>query len=105
MVPMESSLYCPAFGLVVPISVATKEIHCNAYIVGQVVSHNAPESLQANEVMPLLEDYFLHTKYLGEIVQGFQTFLVKHHTLWYCHIVSHPSDCNFLSLYWEEVPN
>ena len=77
---MESSAHVPASSLVVPILVATQEIHHSTYIASHIVGHDAPISHQANEVMPPVEDPILHTKHLGEIVRGFLIFFIKHHT-------------------------
>ena len=71
LVPMKLSACLLASGLMVPISVATKEIHCSIYIASYVVGHNVPESPRANKVLPHPKDPFLYTKHLGEIVQGF----------------------------------
>ena len=89
----------PASSLVVPLSVVTQEIHCSIYGASHIVDHNALESHQENEVLPLLEDPFLYTKHLGEIVQGFWTILIKLHTLWYCHNISYLVDYNLVLLY------
>ena len=98
-IPAELSAYLPASYLVVPISIATQEIHYGTCIASHVVGHNAPESLQSNEVLPPLEDLFLCTKYLRETGQGFWTFSIAHHTLWYCCIISHLANHDLLSLY------
>ena len=45
--------------LVVPILVATHEIHCHTYVASHVVGYDAPKSHLANEVLPPLEDPFL----------------------------------------------
>ena len=57
--------------LVVPVLVATQEIHCGTYIVSYIVGHNAPKLHKENEVPLPLEGPFIRTKYLREIVRGF----------------------------------
>ena len=78
--PMELSACFPTFHLVVPISVFTQEIHYGICRASHVVEHNTYALHKANKVLPFLEDPFLCTKHLREIVQGFQTFLIKHCT-------------------------
>ena len=70
-VPEESSAYLPNSYLVVPILVATQEIHCGTYVPSPIVGHNAPELLQVNKVLPPLENPFLPTRCLEKTVQGF----------------------------------
>ena len=77
---MESSVHLPASYLVVPILVATQEIHHGTYIASHVVGHNAPVSHQANEVLSPPEGPFLSTKYLREIILDFWRFLINYHT-------------------------
>ena len=57
-----------------PISEATQVIHCGTYAVSYIVGYNAPNLLQANEVLLPFKGPFLCTKYLGEIVTDFQIF-------------------------------
>ena len=76
----ESSACLPTSYLVVPILVATQEIHHGTYIVSHVVGHDAPKLLQKNEIPLLLVGYFLCTEYLGEIVLDFWMFSIKYCT-------------------------
>ena len=55
LVPVELSVHLPASCLVVPILVATQEIHRGTYIASHVVGHNAPVLHQANEVLHPLQ--------------------------------------------------
>ena len=80
LVPAELSICLPASSLVVPILVATQEIHHGTYVASHIVGHNSPVSHQENEVPPPQEGPFLHTKHLGEIVLDFRMFLIKYHT-------------------------
>ena len=82
----------------VPILVAVQEIHRSIYIVSHVVGCNARWLHQENGVPPPLEDLFLHTKHLGEIVLDFQMLLINFHILQYGHIVRNPAVCNSQSL-------
>ena len=79
-IPAESSVHLPASCLVVPILIATQEIHYGTYIASHVVSHNAPVSHQENEVLPPTEGPFLHIKYLGKKIPDFWIFLINYHT-------------------------
>ena len=78
LVRVELTAHLPTSFLVVPISLATKETHCSTYVVSHIVGYDAPESHQANKVLPPLEDPF-SLKDIGEIVQGFQMFLIGYH--------------------------
>ena len=80
LAPMELSAYIPASCLVVPILIATHEINYGTCGASHVVDHDALESHQTNEVLPLQEDPFLYTKYLRKTVQGFWMFLIKYYT-------------------------
>ena len=60
--------------------VATQEIHHGTYVVSHIVAHGAPRLYQANEVPAPPEGPFIHKKYLGELVQGYWTFLIWYHT-------------------------
>ena len=78
---MELSANFPASGLVVPFLVATQKVYCGTYVANHVVGYNALKSSEENEVLLLSEKLFLHTKYLGEIIQGFWMLLIEHCTL------------------------
>ena len=78
--PMESSAHLPTSCLVVPISIATQEIHHRTYVVSYVVGHNALKLHQENEVLPFLEDSFLHTENFREIVLDVWVFLIDYCT-------------------------
>ena len=69
--PMGSSVCLPGSGLVVPILVATHEIHYGTYVASYVEGHKNPESPLLNEILLFLEDPVCHTKHLREIEQGF----------------------------------
>ena len=83
----------------VPFKVATQEIHQGVYVASHIVGHNALEFHQVNGVLPPLEDPFFYRKHLGEIGQGFWTFLIAYHTFWYCCIISHTGDHSLLLLH------
>ena len=74
---MELSVCPPISRSVVPILVATQEIHCSTYIVSHVVCHNAPKLQQASEVPAPLEGPFLRTNHLGKVIPDFQMFLIN----------------------------
>ena len=78
-VQVELSAHLPTSYLVVPILVATQEIYCCTYIESHIVGHDALRLHQENDVPPPPKGLFLHTKHLGEIVQGFWMFLINYH--------------------------
>ena len=65
---MESSARLATSCLVVPILVATQEIHHGTFIVSHIVDHDAPKLHQENEVASPLEGPLPRTKYLGAIL-------------------------------------
>ena len=77
--PMESIAYLPALYFVIPILVATQQIHCSTYAASHIVGHNAPRLTQENEVLLPLKDPFLYKRHLGEIIQSFVIFLINSH--------------------------
>ena len=58
LVPAELSVCLPDSCLVVPILVATQEIHHSTYIASHVVGHNGPGLHQAIKVLPLQKNLF-----------------------------------------------
>ena len=55
---MELSVRLPASCLVVPISIASQEIHRGTYVVSHVVGHNAPWLHRANGYRPFRKVLF-----------------------------------------------
>ena len=59
-VQVELSPCLPTSCLVVPILVATQEIHHGTYVVSHIVGYNAPKLYQVNDIPHPLEGPFLH---------------------------------------------
>ena len=74
LVRAELSARLPTSYSMVPISVATQEIHHGTYEVSHIVGHDAPKLHKANEVSLLLEGFFFYTEHLEEIVLDFWMF-------------------------------